>query len=417
MSYAQRVKYLAQHKHFPLDDSVSDLTPFFLPDTNVLLLPNLIEAHISSSGFASSTSCLPLSPKLRQLRIRLNQSPIAMESTDALCHYLTLARATAPGLSSIRLRGRLSAQTNALIASMSSLKSFTCRAGTSLAPTTLAALGTFPALTALHIRADHITSTDLPVSNVLFPALEDLTIHARPALIEALLGHLQPGQLRRLSLDVVGTVGQPSEARPNWPTLFGLIANAARPTLRELSIEHRPPYDVTLGPNDFISSDLLVPLLSLPTLSDLSLDLGIPHALGNDDFCALLQAWPSLERLVLRTPPACLGGELGWQWRPRASLAVLVDFARRAPALEQLELALDTSSCASLRALDGAVNSPVEQHVLRSLCIASSSGPIRPQNVAEYLHAHFPALEHVNDGEHTSTPWTIVQQTLHDLTV
>lgn len=400
MMYAQRVKYLAQHQHFPLHGSISALAPFCVPNTRVLLLPNLIETQLSSSGFTNSSSCLALSPKLQTLRIRLSQSKVVVSSEEALRGFLSLARGMAPELTNIHIRGRLSEQTNAVIASMSSLKSFTCQSGSSLSSTTIAALCAFPSLTSLNIRADHITSADLPASTPIFTALEELTIRARPALIEWLLNRLAPGVLRRLSLDVIADRDSALESQPDWPSLIRHVAVAGRTSLRELAVEHHPEHeDAPASPDEWIAPALLAPLLSLSSLRSVTLDLNVPHALDDGELARLVRAWPALTRLALHTPPACFENEQGWVWRPRATFGALVEIAREAPKLERLEVSIDVSSRTSLAALtkpSSGVPSALGQPALRDIWLATPTRLAGAEGVSKFLSTLFPGLEHVN---------------------
>jgi hypothetical protein len=415
--YAYRVKEIFQHSRCRVDSRLLSSISSFSPGTSFLVLSNLITASLSIIAISDSTCCLPVSPSLQHLHIRTESSGESSFTKETLHRYLSAVQAAASDLRSVHLRGWLCQQTNEVVASMSSLKSASFRTGRSLTASTFSAMTGFPTLRVLTIRADHLALTDISPSEGpakhLFPALEELTIHAQEAVVSHVLSHLRPASLHSLCIELTSDSSANTKQRPSWDDMIRSIAVIASPHLHTLRIEHYAPFSEQLDPtlsSDHVNLALLKPLVAFGRLIDLSLHLGLPVALTDADITTLAPEWPALRRLRLETPAAFFEGELGWSWRTPATPRCLASLATSMPALEELELALDISNHALLGARTVASTG---QASMRFVHLASGAECTDPKSLAEFLHAQFPALQDVLFDERHQEAWRAVEDAFY----
>jgi hypothetical protein len=386
--------------------------------TGLIGLPNLSTAHLSFSAVPDTTCYLPISSSMQHLRLRVDTpSKSAAKAEDTLHHYLTSVQAVAPHLHSIVLRGQLCQRSNEAIATMSSLKSISFRTGHSLSPSTFTAIAGFPTLRSLTVRADHLSLIDiLPAEGTnnthIFPALEELNIHAQDSVISHILSHIRQASLASLCIELAPDTSSSTSRHPAWDVIFRSIASISSPYLHTLRIETHTLHLDQIDPAveaDRLNFSMLNLLTPFTQLSELSLLLGMPVALTDTEFATLVPAWPALQRLRLDTPAPFLDGEYGWSWHTPATPRCLSTIAAAMPTLKELELAIDVSTRALLAAC---ADAPVAQSDVCFLHLASGPECTEPKALAKHLHALFPALEDVQFHERHHEAWRAVEDAL-----
>ncbi|PIL24674.1 hypothetical protein GSI_12558 [Ganoderma sinense ZZ0214-1] len=301
--YAKRVRHVVYADGFV---SVPSLKLSEEHGPNVF--PHLESVSLVNAGCLAPPAWIH-SPFLTRVAVNLSFSRkphSVFDRSAAVARFLP----TVPQLHTLQLRGRMSVTLNAVLASLTQLRSLTVHTGDSLGCDTLAAIATFPALRILEVHASHIDADELKDTFAMgdaafFPALEEQSIRTNAPLLATLLAHIPSGVLRKLSLDIDGD-GDANQAalEARMKPVFELLAQKAAGSLHDLLIEDRTVHDEEQDGNHArgYALDVLSPLARVRQLR--SFILREPD-LFDKDLETMARWWPVLERLDLGTPEGC----------------------------------------------------------------------------------------------------------------
>ncbi|KAI0372605.1 hypothetical protein BV20DRAFT_1119627 [Pilatotrama ljubarskyi] len=332
--YARRVKEISHHRFFEIPTL----------DRHAGIMPRLEAVTLSFHGCMVSDAWM-VSPRLRRIAVNIGYSYDAqttMDRSNGVAMYLEQVRKTAPGLLSLRIRGRMTDSLNNAVASLTQLRALTIHANCFLTCETLAAVASFPHLRSLKVHASSIQQADFAdalarLSTPCFPAMEELAIRASGSVLTIILEHLPAGILTKLHAEVDRCSRGPGHLKGT----FELLAQKTSQSLQELSIEDWTEFQ-DLEPSlrsqkslEWYPLSLLDPLASLKELRRFALVSMLPPDLHDADLGQLGKWWPLLEHLNLGVYDTVL---LPADWQMRMTPAALTAVAKFLQRLESLAL-------------------------------------------------------------------------------
>ncbi|KAG8220997.1 hypothetical protein J3R82DRAFT_2506 [Butyriboletus roseoflavus] len=403
-SYAIRVKHIV-HCHRVLVDLTS------IPMHLFHQLSNLESARIEIRAIGEVTLRMSLAPRLRALALQVGYTK--SNSTSTTVHGMMSLLKGCSSLEQLYVRGHSSECLHMPLSSITTLHSLSLHLS-SLTEQSFMTVSAFPLLVDFDVHANCLSYEYLSTAIArscdasFFPALENLKIRARPALVALILRQLPRNNLCSLHVDATG---------PGPPSAFeGLFKAMTTLPLHQFTLEHAISIDESedtvpaYTPDKYFTLDHFQPLSKLP-LRCFILDSSLPPDLSDPAIEEMTKWWPFLERLELGAQTALENVET--TWKPRSSLASLCSLARGCKHLRSLVITLDANSL-PLSEHHGLV--PLGSHPLASLTISSPSRPDVP-SLSAMLSRLFPSLVDVTPGfvgEHEDA-WAAVQTTVSNL--
>ncbi|KAI0352166.1 hypothetical protein OH77DRAFT_1460967 [Trametes cingulata] len=396
--YAARVKQISHHRFLEVPAL----------DGHPGIMPRLEEVTLSFHGCMVSNAWM-VSPRLKRIAVNIGYSYDAQTTIDrsnGVAMYLEQVRKTAPGLQSLRIRGRMTDSLNNAVASLSQLRNLTVHANCFLTCETLAAIATFPHLKSLNVHASSVQHADFAAaltraSAPCFPALEELEIRASGSVLTVILEHLPVGNLTKLYAEVDRCPRGPGHLKGT----FELLAQKASQSLKELVIEDQTELE-DLEPSlrsqkslEWYPLSLLSPLAALKELRHFALISILPAELHDADLGQLGKWWPSLQHLNLGVFDTEL---LPPDWQVRMTPAAFVAVAKFLPHLETLALPILPVDIVASSAKPPAPETVVpQQTALRALAIGDvpDAAPCA-KTLIQAIRSTFPSLTILNCPTH-----------------
>ena len=385
----------------------------YFAGTNEKLLPNLHKFEAFAPYSAGLDSLVLhryldvfLTPDVQDVSLLFGDNPLALKE-DVLRQALSELQRCAPELRSLSIEYREPEQNSSAntmigdaLGSFRHLTSFT--ADVPITPPALLHLAQLPELRSLKLalRPDNVAALQTSGQSNLFPALRELAVTDQDSLSVclAVFQHVSSPELRAVSLEFRG------EQWAFETVVDAIAAVGSRPYAEVLT-------SVTISSGPFgrhiffpITSHMLKPLYSLPSLTELVLSINCDYDIDDGTLDLIGRTWPHLRRLELGFD------DLNRVWRePKVSLSSLADLARACPKLEVLRIGVDTTKLPPAPASAPApIGAPLRRtprppaHPLRTLRVGWSEIQ-DPVPVAGFLSDTFPRLRTVN------TAWLIAE--------
>lgn len=365
------------------------------------LLPGLRELSIDVTAFQDSALYprLVIGPVLKNLRISwgedMEQGFLGKRAISS--NMASIIQPASPAITSFKIMycdayfgdpgidcGVEQAEVMLFYRSLCLLKHFRARATyiTSSVFTHLASLPDLKKL-AVCIHADELVKFNkaIPSDRVVFPGLTKLFIETESLThVEGLLR--RPGFLKLEKLKVAQT-----EIHDVWEVEPFLAVLARYTKLERIELWEPGFWEPSLLRLSKVTEGALTPLLSLPNLRELVINLGGAVLLNDDLLGRMAEAWPLLEILIL--------SERTMSTRPEATIRSLFTFAASCPHLKRL--------CLRFNALDDILERlpPLEDAIpcvtMKYLNICTS--PVETcDEVVIFLEVLFPNLKNLDHG-------------------